>query len=174
MRALGLLSFGYVPFIIVAAIIIGAISYVFSVIEVINRFTNTYMAMGLLEASILYVSLALVCAISAPVLIYFKRKAGFEAHRVSENYFLQSLIFFGSFYALTIALLYAYISIQMSRLYTLDLVTLLAYIFQFIVLYHIFTISWALLRDTWKTKEGTLKTVFCFGLLTFVIAAAIH
>lgn len=169
MRALGLLSFGYVPFIIIAAIVFGAISYVFSVFEVMNRFTITYLAIDLLQASILYASLALVSSVATPALIYIKRKARSNTYSKSENYFLQSLTFFGSLYGLVIALLYTYISIQMSRFYRLDLVTILAYMFQFIVLYHIFTISWALLRGSWKTKEGALKAVFYFGLSAFAL-----
>lgn len=170
MRATGLLSFGYVPFIIIAAIVVGAISYVFSVFEVMNQLINTYLDMGLLQASILYLSMTLLSSLAAPALIFIKRKIRSEIHLAAENPFQQSLIFFGSLYALTIALLYAYISIRLSWLYTLDLVTLLAYIFQFIVLYHIFTISWALLRDVWQAKERILKTIFCIGLLFFLIA----
>ncbi|MDI4653811.1 MULTISPECIES: hypothetical protein [Pseudoalteromonas] len=172
MRAIGLLSFGYVPFIIIVAIVVGAFSYVFSVFEVMDRFTSTYLTMGLLQASILYASLALVSSIVAPALIFIKRKTRSEIYRASENYFLQSLIFFGSLFGLIIALLYTYVSIQLSRFYTLDLATLMAYMFQFIVLYHVFTISWALLRDSWKTKERTLKTVFYFGLSAFALIVA--
>lgn len=174
MRAIGLLSFGYVPFIIIVAIVVGAFSYVFSVFEVMNRVTITYLAINLLQASILYASLALVSSVATPALIFIKRKARSETYRSTENQFQQSLTFFGSLYALTIALLYGYISIRLSWLYTLDLVTLLAYIFQFIVLYHIFTISWTLLRDTWKTKEGTFKAVFYFGLSAFAFLVAIQ
>ncbi|MEJ6531752.1 hypothetical protein [Pseudoalteromonas lipolytica] len=170
MRAFGLLSFGYVPFIIIAAIVFGAISYVFSVFEVMNRLTSTYLDMGLLQASIMYLSMALLSSIAAPALIFIKRKTRSETYRVTENQFQQSLIFFGSLYALTIVLLYSYISIRLSWLYTLDLVTLLAYILQFIVLYHIFTITWALLRGAWQAKERTMKTIFCIGLLVFLIA----
>lgn len=169
MRATGLLSFGYVPFIIIAAIVVGAISYVFSVFEVMNQLINTYLDMGLLQASILYLSMTLLSSLAAPALIFIKRKIRSETYLAAENPFQQSLIFFGSLYALTITLLYAYISIRLSWLYTLDLVTLLAYIFQFIVLYHIFTISWALLRGSWKTREGTLKAVFYFGLSAFAL-----
>ncbi len=174
MRATGLLSFGYVPFIIIAAIVVGAISYVFSVFEVMNQLINKYLDMGLLQASILYLSMTLLSSLATPALIFIKRKIRSEIHLAAENPFQQSLIFFGSLYALTIALLYAYTSIRLSWLYTLDLVTLLAYIFQFIVLYHIFTISWALLRGSWKTKEGTLKAVFYFGLSAFALTVAIQ
>jgi len=170
----GFLSARFLPVLIIAGIVVGATSYVFSVFEVMNRFTSTYLVMGLLQASILYASIALVSSVATPVLIYIKRKTRNEAYPASENYFFQSLIFFGSLYGLVIALLYTYISIQMSWFYTLDLVTIMAYLFQFIVLYHVFTISGALLRDTWKTREGTLKAVFYFGLSSFALIVAIQ
>ncbi|CCQ11219.1 hypothetical protein PALB_20960 [Pseudoalteromonas luteoviolacea B = ATCC 29581] len=174
MRAIGLLSFGYVPFIIIAAIVVGAISYVFSVFEMMNQFTSSYIDMSLLHASKLYAFIALVSSIAASVFIYFKRKVRSDVSLVSENHFQRSLIFFGSLYGLVIALLYTYISIQLSRFYRLDLVTLLAYIFQFIVLYHITTASWSLLRDAWQTKDRTLKMAFYFGLSVFALTVAIQ
>lgn len=174
MRAIGLLSFGYVPFIIIVAIVVGALSYVFSVFEVMNLITSTYLAIDLLQVSILYASIALVSSIAIPALIYIQRKARSNTYSKPENYFLQSLIFFGSLFGLIIALLYTYVCIQLSWFYTLDLVTIMAYMFQFIVLYHVFTISWALLRDTWKTKEGTFKTVFYFSLSAFTLIVAIQ
>lgn len=174
MRAIGLLSFGYVPFIIIVAIVVGALSYVFSVFEVMNLITSTYLAIDLLQVSILYASIALVSSIAVPALIYIQRKARSNTYSKPENYFLQSLIFFASLFGLIIALLYTYVSIQLSWFYTLDLVTIMAYMFQFIVLYHVFTISWELLRDTWKTKERTFRTVFYFSLSAFTLIVAIQ
>lgn len=173
MRALGLSTFGYVPLLIIGALVIGAISYVLSVFAQISRITNTYFAMDLLDTSLFYASFAIACAVIATILIYIKNKKRNSPYQTSENYLHLSLIFFGSLYGLIIALFYTYISIQMSRFHTLSLATFMAYILQFIVLYQVITLCYALLTDAWRSKKRILKVVWCLGVLSFVITAVI-
>jgi hypothetical protein len=147
---------------------LGAISYVWSVFELIDLFMKNSLSMGFLEASELYFKLAIASSLFAPIYIYFKNKVCDEVYRSSEHYALQAAFFYISLYLLVISTIYTCFGFQLLNFKLFDLGMIMIFILQLLVVYMICSRALILILDVWRNKEWVLKIIFCTTISIFI------
>lgn len=172
MQLFALVFIGFFPAIMIAALIFSVIYYVWMVFDVIDRLFLEYLSLGVLDASGLYLAVAVSSLLLPAFVIFLKSGVENQASRVWNDYILPGLCCYVCFYLVLVSTLIFYAIVHLALIRESYLVALLL-MSPFLVTgltYVVFYPAYVFLAF-WKESVGTMKVIMLSSLTPFVIVA---
>ncbi|RDX34758.1 hypothetical protein DZA36_01850 [Idiomarina sp. HD9-110m-PIT-SAG05] len=172
MQLFALVFIGFLPAILIAALIFSVIYYVWMVFDVIDRLFLEYLSLAFLDASGLYLAIALSSLLLPPFVIFLKSGVANQASRVWNDYILPGIICYVSFYLVLVSTLIFCVMVHLALIRESHLLVLVM-LSPFLVTgltYVVFYPAYLFLAS-WKESVRTMKIIMLSSLTPFVFMA---